>query len=112
MNKLIPFNKLTKNKKASELLSKTSVVIDESGSPQGFVFGRDSFIVFLEHIDEEFENKVKNQKQAFNNPAGKLIDIIEENLQVNPQLIKDIKNSETKEMDWIPFDKVIQSLHV
>jgi hypothetical protein len=113
MNKLIPFNKFA-NKKKVEMVSDTSVVVDEKGTPMGFVFGRDAFISFLEHIDEEFENKITNQKKAFNNPAGKLIDLIEENLPVNPTFIKDMKKStvQSKQTEWIPFDKVIQALHV
>lgn len=116
MNKLVPFTKFSKKGNGGKLsfLSNTSVVVDKKGIPLGFVFGRDSFISFLEHIDSEFERKVKDQKKAFDNPAGRLIDLIEERLPVNPNFIRDLKLSltKTKKSDWIPFEEVIRSLHV
>ena len=80
----------------------------------GFVFGRDSFISFLEHIDSEFEKKVDDPKKAFDNPAGKLIDLIEEKLPLNPKFIKDLRSSieDAKKNNWIPLEKVAQLLHV
>lgn len=95
-------------------LSHTSVIVDGKSIPLGFVFGRDSFISFLEHIDSEFESRVKDPKQAFDNPAGRLIDLIEEKLPVSPHFIRDLKQSliKTKKFDWIPFEEVIRSLHV
>ena len=114
MNKLIPFAKFSKKAKKLHFLSNTSIVINGKGLPLGFVFGRDAFISFLEHIDEEFEKKVDDPKRAFNNPAGRLIDLIEEKLSVNPNFVKELKRSitETKRPKWIPFDEVIRSLHV
>lgn len=116
MNKLIPFTKFSSSKKtkAFPFLSKTSVVIDSEGTPVGFVFGRDAFISFLETIDETFEKKVKDQKEAYDNPAGKLIDLIEERMPVNPEFVNDLKKSvkRTKKQDWIPLDEVIRSINV
>lgn len=113
MNKLIPFAKFSKKRGKLSFLSKTSVVIDEKGIPVGFMFGRDSFISFLEHIDAEFEKKVKDQKKAFANPAGKLIDLIEETLPVNPRFVHDLKSSlaKTKQSDWISLEDVVSALH-
>jgi len=50
MNKLIPLSKFSK--KAEKLLSpsQTDVIVDKNGIPLGFVFGRNSFIDFLEKI--------------------------------------------------------------
>jgi len=113
MNKLIPLAKFTKEAKKNSFLANTSVVVDEKNVPLGFVFGREAFISFLEHIDDQFEKKVTNQKRAFNNPAGKLIDLIEEKLQVNPEFIKDLKSyAKSKKSTWIPFEKIVKSLHV
>ncbi len=114
MNKLIPISKFYKNAKQITHLSQTSVVIDEKGNPIGFVFGRDAFISALEHFDEAFEEMVKDQKLAYNNPAGKLIDIIEEKLPLNPNFVKGLKKTvkETKKHEWIPFEEVVRSLHV
>ncbi|HVF69324.1 MAG TPA: hypothetical protein VNA13_02030 [Xanthomonadales bacterium] len=112
MNKLIPFSKFSKKPDVISSLSDTSVVVDEKGVPLGFVFGRDSFVSFLEHIDTEFEKNVKDQKKAYNNPAGKLIDLIEEKLSISPDLVKDLKSSLGKKTEWIPLEKIVQSLHV
>lgn len=108
MNKLIPLSRFSK--KADKLIStaQTSVVVDKDGTPVGFVFGRNAFIDFLERIDTEFQNKVKDQKKAYNNPAGLLIDLIEERLPLNPGFVKDLKLSlsRTKSKDWIPLEQI------
>lgn len=113
MNKLIPLSRFSK--KADKLLStaQTSVVVDKDGTALGFVFGRNAFIDFLERIDGEFQDKVKNPKQAHNNPAGKLIDLIEERLPLNPSFVKDLRKSiSTPRKDWIPLEQIAKSLHV
>lgn len=114
MNKLIPFAQFSKKAKEMHLLSDTSIVVNDMRVPLGFVFGRDSFISFLEHMDGEFEKKVNDPKKAFENPAGRLIDLIEEQLSVNPHFVKALKKSiaETKKSNWIPFSEVVRSLHV
>lgn len=113
MNKLIPLSNFSK--KAGKYLSasQTNVVVDKDGTPLGFVFGRNAFIDFLEKIDTEFQNKVKNPRSAYNNPAGKLIDLIEERLPLNPKFVKDLKVSvQTKNKAWIPLAQIAKSLHV
>ena len=93
--------------------SETKVVVDGDGTPLGFVFGRNAFIDFLERIDSEFQDKVKDQKKAHANPAGKLIDLIEERLPLNPDFVKDLKKSiSARKKDWIPLDQIAKSLHV
>lgn len=113
-NKLIPFTEFSKKAARLSSLSNTSAVVDRNGVPLGFVFGRDSFISFLEYLDEQFEKKVKNPKEAFDNPAGKLIDTIEEKLPVNPEFMKTLKSSvvNSKQSGWIPLKEVLRALHV
>lgn len=113
MNKLVPLSRFSK--KADKLLStaQTNVVVDKDGTPLGFVFGRNAFIDFLERIDSEFQDKVKNQKAAYNNPAGQLIDLIEERLPLNPNFVKDLKKSiSTRKKDWIPLEQIAKHLNV
>lgn len=114
MNKLIPFTKFVKKTNKQPFSSNTSVVVDKNGIPLGFVFGRDSFISFLESIDAQFEEKVKDPKKAFDNPAGKLIDMIEEKLTINPDFAKELKKilKNRKKTDWIPIEEVMNVLHV
>jgi len=80
----------------------------------GFVFGRDAFISLLEHFDQEFEKKVGDVKKAYDNPAGKLIDLIEEHLPLNPDFVRNLKSTlaKTKKSDWISLEDVSRSLHV
>lgn len=114
MNKLIPFGEFSKKANKLSFLSSASVVVDEKKTPLGFVFGRDVFISLLAHIDDEFEKRVNNPNKAFDNPAGRLIDLIEEKLSVNPSFVKELKKSISKKekSDWIPFEEVIMSLNV
>src|SRR3990167_10976741 len=114
MNRLVSLAKLTKTKKTFPLSSRISVIVNSKRTPLGFVFGRDSFIAFLEKIDEEFEAKVKDPKQAYNNLAGRLIDLIEEKLPVNPKFVKDLKTSisDAKKTRWIPLEEIKHSLNV
>ncbi len=111
MNKLIPLSKFSK--KAEKLLSpsQTDVIVDKNGIPLGFVFGRNSFIDFLEKIDSEFQDKVKDPKHAYNNPAGRLIDLLEENLPLNPKFIKSLRESVSKKQDFIPLELISKSLN-
>lgn len=110
MNKLVPFSKFSP--KAS--LSGASVVMNGKNTPLGFVFGRDSFISFLQRIDDEFEKRIATPKLAFDNPAGRLIDLIEERLPLNPKFVKDLKSSISRKdkSSWISLDQLSRSLHV
>ncbi|MEK7570804.1 MAG: hypothetical protein AAB553_00885 [Patescibacteria group bacterium] len=116
MNKAIPFTKFTGEKKIKEFpfLSQVSVVTDQKGTPAGFAFGRDAFISLLTAMDDSFEESVSNQKKAYANPAGKLIDLIEEKLTVQADFVKELRVSakETQDSEWIPLDEVVRSLHV
>ncbi|OGM30561.1 hypothetical protein A2630_02200 [Candidatus Woesebacteria bacterium RIFCSPHIGHO2_01_FULL_44_10] len=113
MNKLVPFSEISKLSKRLSFLGSASVVVDEENVPIGYVMGRDLFVSLLELIDEEFEKKVADPQKAFDNPAGRLIDIIERNLPLRPEVIAEIEEAKkTKREDWIPFEEVVASLNV
>jgi hypothetical protein len=114
MNKLIPISKFSRLSERFSFLANTLVVVDKKGVPLGFVFGRDAFVSLLETIDTEFEEKVKNKRLAFSNPAGRLIDLIEEKLPVNPNFATDLKTAilSAKKKGWIPFDEIMRTLNV
>ena len=59
--KLVALTKFAKIK-SMPYLSETSVIMDKNKTPLGFVFGRDAFITMLEHIDDEFDNRITDQK--------------------------------------------------
>lgn len=111
--KVIPFSKFAKPGNLASL-SNTSVIVDGKNTPLGFVFGRDAFISLCTTLDNEFEKRVADPRKAYDNPAGKLIDLIEEKLPVNPAFAKDLKASikDAKKSGWIPFEEVIRTLHV
>lgn len=110
-NKLVPFSRFAKK---NSTLTDSSVMVDKNGIPLGFVFGRDSFISFLQHIDDEFEKRVHDPKIAFNNPAGRPIDLIEEKLPLNPKFVKNLKQSikTAKRDDFISLEELSRSLDV
>lgn len=111
--KLVPFKRFSK--KAEKFnLSDTSVMVDKKGIPLGFVFSRDSFISFLEYIDSEFEKRVTDPKTAYDNPAGRLIDLIEEKLPLHPKFVRDLKTSisKTQKSDYISLDEISHFLNV
>ena len=114
MSKLVPFSRFAKPQGELALLSNTSVVIDKRGVPLGFVFGRDSFISLCTVLDNEFEKRSADPKMAYDNPAGRLIDLIEERLPVNPDFAKDLKLSikKAKKSGWISLEKIIHTLNV
>lgn len=114
INKIVPISKFSRLGKKFSFLENTSVVVNKNNIPLGFVFGRDSFISLLEKIDNEFEEKVEDGKKAFDNPAGRLIDIIEEKLPVNSAFVEDLKNAiiSAKKQGWITFDEIKQALNV
>lgn len=114
MSKLVPFTKFSKQIRGFTFLANTSVVVDKNDVPVGFVFGRDAFISLLEHMDTAFEEKVSNPEEAYENPAGKLIDLIEEHLPLNRSFVRKMQNSlaDAKKDDWIPFEEIKKQLHV
>lgn len=111
--KIVALAKYTKIK-SMPYLSETSVILDKSKNPLGFVFGRDAFITMLEHIDDEFEKRVTDQKKYFDNPAGILIDAIEEKLPLNTDFINKLKLiiSTTNKSDYISIDEIMKNIHV
>lgn len=113
-NKLIPFKKFAKKANDVASLGNTSVIVGKKGVPLGFVFGRDAFLSFLEYIDNEFEKRVQDPKKAYDNPAGKLIDLIEEKLPVKPKFIKEVKEAraKAKKVGWVSFEEIERSLNV
>lgn len=114
MNTLMPLKKFMPQSKRLALSANTFVVHNKSGIPIGFVFGRDSFISLLEQIDNQFEELVEDKTKAFHNPAGELIDAIEEQLPVNAQFVHELQqlHRDTKSTDWIPMEQVNTLLNV
>ena len=62
----------------------------------------------------EFEKNVTDPGKAFNNPAGKLIDFIEEKLSVKSDFIRDVKEArkEARKTGWISLEEIEQSINV
>lgn len=113
MHKLVPFTQFVQEDRDSQALSHFSVVIDTKAVPKGFFFGVDAFISFLEYIDGQFEKKIKDKRKAFDNPAGKLIDLIETQLPLRSELVNDLKESlQLKKSELIAFKEIVKSLHV
>ncbi len=114
MTKVVPFAKLSRKYSPHVSLDKASVVVDDKGITQGFVFGRDVFISFLEYLDHEFEKRSPDPQKAYDNPAGKLIDAIEENLPLKPTFVDELRRSlsQTKSQKWISLAEIKRILNV
>lgn len=114
MNKIVPFNKISNLNGERKLLAGASVVVNQKGIPVGFVFGSDSFIALLSKIDEQFENNVLDPKKAFDNFAGRIIDIIEEKLPIKKSFLTEMKISvsEAQKNGWISLTDLKHALNV
>lgn len=115
MNKLVSFSKFSnKDLKTKNLLSNASVVIDGRGIPLGFFFGRDTLISLMTAIDEQFEKKARNARDAYDNFAGRVIDLIEEKLPVNPSFVKDMEISinDARKKGWVTLQEVSKTLNI
>lgn len=114
MSKLVPFAKFSKDFANLSFLSNTFAMMDKNDVPVGFVFGRDAFISLLEQIDTAFEENVSDSKIAYTNPAGKLIDLIEEHLPVNKKFVKKLQNSlaNKNQEEWIPLERIKNQLYL
>jgi len=112
VNKLIPFTQLSRVG-GGRSLSNASVVVDDRGVPVGFFFGRDTFISLMTTIDEQFEKRTGSVKEAYDNFAGKIIDLVEEKLPVNPKFEKELSESirEAKEKGWVPFEQIKSTIN-
>lgn len=108
MNFLVPLNQAIKQSPSTLSDAGSFSINNTDGIPIGFAFKRDSFVGFLEMIDADFEKKIPDQKKAFDNPAGRLIDAIEEQLPINQQFIQDLEQShaQTQPDDWIPLKQL------
>ena len=69
------------------------------------------FTTSLRYIDNEFEKNITNPEKAFNNPAGRLIDLIEERLPVKPSFIKEAR-AKAQKIGWVTLDEIERSLNV
>lgn len=113
MNKLIPFSRFTKvDADRRGLLADASVVVSDNRIPLGFFFGRDTFISLMTVIDEQFEKTAASKRNAYDNFAGKIIDLIEEKLPVDPNFVSDLRLSikQAKENGWVPLSEIRKSI--
>ena len=112
MNKLVSLSRFSKQ--LTDILPGAFVVVNQKNYPLGYVFGNNAFISLLTKIDGEFEDKVVDPKKAYDNYAGRLIDLIEGKLPVNSEFSEELKESikEAKREGWIPFEEIVQSLNV
>lgn len=113
MNKLIPFSRFTKvDAGRRSLLADASVVVSDNQIPLGFFFGRDTFISLMTVIDEQFEKTAVSKRNAYDNFAGKIIDLIEEKLPVNPDFVSDLRESikKAKSSGWVPLSEIRKSI--
>lgn len=109
--KLVPWSKvvsLSSFKLGKD--SRAGVVLDQSGTPQLFIFDTNALLDVLSEIDEKLVDRLSSKEyhSYLVNPAGWLIDEIESKLPLNPKYIQSLKTAidEANKKGWIPFSKV------
>lgn len=115
MSDLIPFNQFigTKHKLNRFIPKKGTFVVWAGDVPQGVVFDLDSFISFLGVLDTKFQDLSGDPVAGYNNPAGELIDAIEDRLPLKEEFIERMKKTHGRAKgDWVPWKEVKKHLHV
>ena len=96
--------------------SRAGVVLDRQGAPRLFIFDTSALLDVLSEIDEKLVDRLSSgeyhSKAA--NPAGWLIDAIEEKLPVSNDYIHSLKSAiaEAKKRGWVPFEKIERELEL
>lgn len=100
------------NKKEKLMQENAYVITDKQSHPMGFAFGKDAFIQLLEKMDEYYQDMIPDQRKAYTNPAGRLIDQIEEYIPLKEHFIQDVADTaqQTDTQSWIPFKEIIKNI--
>ena len=94
--------------------SRAGIVVDREGRPQLFIFDTAALLDVLSRIDEALVDRLPPREYHSKevNPAGWLIDELEEKLPLNPEYIKSLKDAidEANKKGWVPFEKIEREL--
>ena len=89
--------------------AKIGIIVDKKNIPQGFVFNTKGFIELLSLIDEKLADILpeKHYYSKKTNPAGWLIDKIEEQLPIDKKFEESLEKllEEAEKEDWLPLKK-------
>lgn len=115
--KLIPWGRITpKTVFPLEKGSRAGVVLDRQGAPRLFIFDTPALLDVLSEIDEKLVDRLPSAEYHSKdvNPAGWLIDTIEEKLPVSKDYVDSLKSAidEAKKKGWIPFEKIERELEL
>jgi hypothetical protein len=108
MSHLIKYTDFLKDT-STIMQGKAYVMTDRKSHPVGFAFGREAFIQMLEKMDEYYQDAIPDQEKAYANPAGKLIDQIEDHIPLKENYVEELRDA-VKSKDpksWIPFDEMM-----
>lgn len=96
--------------------SRAGVVVDREDNPQLFIFDTSALLDVLSRIDEALVDRLSPREYHSKavNPAGWLIDEIEEKLPLKPEYIQSLKDAidEAKKKGWVPFKKIERELEL
>ena len=96
--------------------SRAGVVLDRQGAPRLFIFDTPALLDVLSEIDEKLVDRLPSAEYHSKavNPAGWLIDTIEEKLPVSKGYADSLKSAiaEAKRKGWIPFEKIERELEL
>ena len=96
--------------------SRAGIIVDREGKPQLFIFDTFALLDVLSRIDEALVDRLlpREYHSKTINPAGWLIDELEEKLPLDPKYIKSLKDAidEANKKGWVPFEKIEQELEL
>ena len=97
-----------------EKTSRAGVIVDRNGAPHFFIFDAFALLDVLSAIDDKLVDRLSTEAYHSKtiNPAGWLIDHIEERLPLNPVYIQSLRDAITdaQKKGWIPFNVIEQEL--
>lgn len=91
-------------------------IVDKNGTPRFFIFDSFALLDVLSAIDEKLVDRLSTEAYHSKtiNPAGWLIDHIEERLPLTSAYVQTLRDAiaEAEEKGWIPFEIIEKDLNL
>lgn len=116
-HQLVPWEQVApKSVLPIEKTSQAGVIVDRNNTPHFFIFDAFALLDVLSAIDEKLVDRLSSEAYHSKtiNPAGWLIDHIEERLPLNPAYVQTLKDAiiEAHKKGWIPLEMIEKKLNL